>query len=389
MISIKVKFRASTVSTRAGSIFFQIIQHRVVKQITTPYKIYEHEWNNEYEVIRMDKAAYGRRTYLADMEQKIIRDIDRLYQIASQTDHMDAVIDSYAKSCRESTLFPFTERVAKELHTAGRLKTAQAHRVSLHSFSAFREGKDLDIRAITSHLIKQYEHYLKAKSLSNNTISFYMRLLRAVYNRAVGEGLTTQNYPFKGVYVGVDKTIKRAVCSKIISRLKRFDLSAKKDLELTRDLFMFSFYARGIAFVDIAHLTQNQIQNGYIVYNRHKTGQELRIKIEPCLMEIISRHKGGTPYLLPILSRYKNYETALRLHNSRLKLISEMMGLDKPLTSYVPRHSWASIAKQKGIATQIISESLGHCDEKTTLIYLASLDQHVIDKANEMLLAEI
>ena len=106
-------------------------------------------------------------------------------------------------------------------------------------------------------------------------------------------------------------------------------------------------------------------------------------------MEIITRYTENTPYLLPILSRYKNYETALRLHNTRLKQISEMMGLDKPLTSYVPRHSWASIAKQKGITTQIISESLGHCNEKTTLIYLASLDSRTIDKANEMLLAEI
>lgn len=389
MISIKVKFRASTVPTRIGAIFFQIIQHRVIKQIATPYHIYEHEWDEDYEIIRMDKSVYSRRTYLADIERKIIRDIDKLYLIASQTDDMVTVIDFYAKSCRESTLFPFIERVSNELYAIGRLKTAQSHRVSLRSFSAFREGKDIDFSAITSHIIKQYEYYLKAKFLSNNTISFYMRLLRAVYNRAVSEGLTIQNYPFKGVYVGVDKTIKRAVSSKIISQLKRLDLSAKKDLELSRDLFMFSFYARGMAFVDIAHLTQSHIQNGYIVYNRHKTGQELRIKIESCLMDIIFRYEGGVPYLLPILSRYKNYETALRLHNARLKQISEMMGVDKPLTSYVSRHSWASIAKQRGIATQIISESLGHCNEKTTLIYLTSLDRNVIDKANEMLLAEI
>lgn len=389
MISIKVKFRVSIVPAKTGAIFFQIIQHRVVKQITTPYKIYEHEWDEKYEVIRIDKASYCRRTYLTEIDQKITRDIDKLYQIASQTDDMESIIDFYAKSCRESTLFPFTERVSSELCAIGRLKTAQSHRVSLRSFSAFREGKDIDFNTITSHLIKQYECYLKAKSLCNNTISFYMRLLRAVYNRAVSEGLTMQNYPFKGVYVGVDKTIKRAVSSKIISQLKRLDLSAKKDLELSRDLFMFSFYTRGMAFVDIAHLTQSHMQSSYIVYNRHKTGQELRIKIESCLMEIISRYENGSPYLLPILGRYKNYETALRLHNSRLKQISDIMELDKPLTSYVSRHSWASIAKHKGINTQIISESLGHNNEKTTLIYLASFDNDVIDKANEMLLADI
>ena len=107
------------------------------------------------------------------------------------------------------------------------------------------------------------------------------------------------------------------------------------------------------------------------------------------MMEILTRHKEDTPYLFPVLNHYKNYETALRLQNARLKQISEMMGLERPLTSYVARHSWASIAKRKGIATQVISESLGHNNEKTTLIYLASLDSHVIDKANAMMMAEI
>lgn len=389
MISTKVKFRPSTVDGKMGVVFYQLIQHRVVKQITTPYKIFEHEWNAEREVIRMEYATYSRRTYLAEVERKIIRDVDKLHQVASETDDMAAIIDYYAKANRESTFFPFAERVAQGLKAEGRTKTAQSHRGTLRSFSAFREGKDLEFSIITPYLIKKYEHYLKTKTLCNNTISFYMRILRAVYNRAVSEGLVTQCFPFKGVYMGVDKTDKRAVDRVVISRLKELDLEMMYSLSLARDLFMFSFYTRGMAFVDVAYLTLNNIRNGYIVYNRHKTGQELRIKIELCLMEILSRYRDDTPYLLPILSRHKNYETALRLQNARLRKISEMLGLDKPLTSYVPRHSWASIAKRKGIATQVISESLGHNNEKTTLIYLASLDSNVIDSVNAMLMAEI
>ena len=251
--------------------------------------------------------------------------------------------------------------------------------------------RNMEIPALIIY-VSSYEKYLKEQQICNNTISFYMRNLRAIYNRAVEESYTEQKHPFKKVFVGNDKTIKRAIDEDVISRLKTLDLSSKPRLAFSRDMFMFSFYARGMAFIDLAYLTKENIQGEYIIYRRHKTGQELSIKLEICLKTIIDRysHNSNGTFLFPILSEStQNYDSALRLHNIHLKKISGFMGLPKPLTSYVARHSWATLAKKKGISTQIISESMGHNSEKTTRIYLSSLDRSVIADANAKLISGI
>ncbi|GHV52081.1 hypothetical protein FACS1894181_14840 [Bacteroidia bacterium] len=145
-----------------------------------------------------------------------------------------------------------------------------------------------------------------------------------------------------------------------------------------------------MSFIDMVNLKQNNLKNGYIVYARSKTKQVLTIKIEKCIGEIIERHKEITinDYLLPIYSSQNpDYNSNLRTYNKRLKRLSEMLDLEKPLSSYVSRHSWATIALRKGISVQVISEGMGHENETTTRIYLASLDQSLIDNANAQIIA--
>jgi len=125
--------------------------------------------------------------------------------------------------------------------------------------------------------------------------------------------------------------------------------------------------------------------DGYIVYSRRKTGQRLAIRLEPCMEEIIDRYvdKTHADYLLPVITRAdRDYTGYLRTYNKRLRRISAIMGFERPLSSYVSRHSWATLAQQKGVPLEIISKSMGHTSEKTTKIYLASLRQSVIDDAN-------
>jgi integrase len=217
-----------------------------------------------------------------------------------------------------------------------------------------------------------------------------MRALRAIYNQAVKKGLTIQKLPFREIYTGVDKTIKRAVDEAIIIQLKNKDFPKQKKLALARDLFLFSFYMRGMSFVDMANLKQSNLKNEYITYSRSKTKQNLTVKVEKCMREIIDRYKEETvdDYLLPIYNQ-ENYNPVshLRTYNKRLKRISKLLELDKPLSSYVARHSWATLAHHKGVSIEIISESMGHENENTTRIYLASLDQSIIDKANADIIA--
>ena len=141
-----------------------------------------------------------------------------------------------------------------------------------------------------------------------NTISFYMRNLRAVYNRAVEKGQTPQNNPFRHVYIGVDKTVKGAISIKVIKALKVLDLSTKSSLDFARDMFMFSFCTRGMSFVDMAYLKKTDLQNGIQAYLRRKTGQELSIKWEKCMDEIVAKYpENQTDFLLPTINE-QGYE---------------------------------------------------------------------------------
>ncbi|MFI3249050.1 MAG: site-specific integrase, partial [Rikenellaceae bacterium] len=265
---------------------------------------------------------------------------------------------------------------------------SETYKTTLSSFMKFREGEDLALVNISSDLMMDYEAYLKERNISMNSISFYMRILRAVYNRAVDNELIEQRFPFKKVYTGVDKTVKRALPLKYIKKIKALDLSLKPDLMFARDMFLFSFYTRGMSFIDMAYLREKDLQNGIITYRRRKTGQQLHIKWEPCMQEIMDQYpRFDTDYLLPIIQNKSiaaraQYTNMLRLINNKLKKIGEIIGVANTLTLYVARHSWASVAKNSNIPTSVISESMGHNSEATTQIYLASLDTSIVDKAN-------
>lgn len=394
MTSIKIKFRASSVEGKEGSLYFQIIHNRVVRQLNTDYKVFAEEWDAGTESI----VAKGNRTnLLLGIQERLTWDTTRLEKVvrlletARHRFTAEDVISMFHKQTAASSFFAFMHGVIAQLKQLGKVRTSQTYTATLKSFMSFREDEDLPLDGISSDLMLLYEAYLKARGVSMNTISFYMRILRAVYNRAVEKGLTMQNNPFRHVYTGVDKTTKRAIPIKAIKALKGLDLSMKPSLDFARDMFIFSFYTRGMSFVDMAFLKKSDLQNGMLVYRRRKTGQQLTIKWEKCMSEILDKYpENETGFLLPIIKHQgderKQYENALHLVNYRLKALSSMLKLQRPLTMYVARHSWASAAKAKNIPLSVISEGMGHDSETTTQIYLASLETSVVDKANKIIL---
>lgn len=394
MTSIKVKFRSSTVEGKEGSIYFQIIHNRVVRQLNTDYKIYETEWYAEAESVMV---TGNRSNILLGIRERLEWDIARLEKVIRQLETerrrytADDVITVFHKMTKEASLFTFMHGVIAQLKQLGKIRTSETYTATLKSFMVFREEQDVPLDGITSDLMLLYEAYLKARGVRMNTISFYMRILRAVYNRAVEKGLAEQQNPFRHVYTGVDKTVKRAIPIKVIKALKELDLSVKPSLDFARDMFMFSFYTRGMSFVDMAYLKKSDLQNGILTYRRRKTGQELSIKWEKCMAEIVAKYPDNhINYLLPIIKEKENerkqYDNALHLVNYRLKDLSKILKLQRPLTMYVARHSWASAAKAKNVPLSVISEGMGHDSEATTQIYLASLETSVVDKANKMIL---
>ena len=394
MTSIKVKFRPSTVDGKEGGLYFQIIHNRVVRQLNTDYKVFAEEWDAESESV----IVHGNRSnLLLGIQERLAWDVARLEKVVRSLETerrrftADDVITMFHKLTKESSLFTFMHGVIAQLKQLGKVRTSETYTATLKSFMAFRDEQDVPLDGITSDMMLMYEAYLKTREVRMNTISFYMRNLRAVYNRAVEKGLTAQNFPFRHVYTGVDKTMKRAIPIKAIKALKDLDLATNSALDFARDMFMFSFYTRGMSFVDMAYLKKTDIKNGILTYRRRKTGQELSIKWEKCMAEIIAKYPANkTDFLLPIIKEQGNerrqYDNALHLVNYRLKGLSTMLKLQRPLTMYVARHSWASAAKAKHVPLSVISEGMGHDSEATTQIYLASLETSVVDKANKMIL---
>lgn len=394
MASIKIKFRPSTVEGKEGGLYFQIIQNRVIRQMNTDYKIYAYEWDAEIESVVVSGA---RANILCSIRERMEWDLSRFERIVRQLEQerrkytADDVITLFHKVTKETSLFSFMHSVIIQLRQLGKIRTSETYTATLKSFMEFREEHDVPLDGVNSDLMLLYEAHLKAKGVRMNTISFYMRILRAVYNRAVEKELTPQKYPFRHVYTGVDKTVKRAVPVKVIKALKELNLSMKSSLDFARDMFMFSFYTRGMSFVDMAYLKKTDLQNGILTYCRRKTGQRLTVKWEKCMEEIIKKYpSNSSTYLLPIIKEQgnerKQYDNALHLVNYRLKDLSGMLKLQRPLTMYVVWHSWASVAKVRNVPLSVISEGMGHDSEKTTQIYLASLEASVVDKANKMIL---
>ena len=400
MASIKLKFRPSTVQGEPGAIFYRIIHNRIARQVTTNYRIYSHEWDTHNSVILKSQNNNARDAHLLKLQSSIDEDMQRFNRIIKLLDQegriytSDDVVELFQRS--ENQLFKFMQGVIASLKTLGKTRTAETYVSTLNSFMRFRESKDISLDDINSDLMMQYESYLRINGISPNSSSFYMRILRAVYNRAVEAGLTLQRFPFKHVYTGVDKTVKRGVPLKVIKRIKEMDFSMNPTFDFARDMFLMSFYTRGMSFVDMAYLRKKDLQNGVLSYRRRKTGQQLFIKWEKCMQEIVDKYDTSqSSYLLPIIKPFseiderKQYIYAAHNINRCLKIIGKELGLSVSLTLYVARHAWASIAKSKNVPLSVISEGMGHDSEATTRIYLASLDTMAIDKANSMILKSL
>lgn len=400
MATVKLKFRPSTVADRPGSIVYFITHRRIVRQITTEYKVFPDEWDEKMSKLVITPVN-GRAEFVLTIAQRIHRDMERLNGIIEKFDRRrheyssEDIITEFRNAANENTFFRFMEDTIGRLIQLKHIGTAKNYHAALGSFKRFRDNEDITLDAINQITMEDYQAYLKSTCLSSNSISFYMRILRAVYNRAVEQELTKDRKPFRKVFTGTEKTLKRAISINDIKRIKNLDLSLKPNIEFARDIFLFLFFCRGMSFIDAVFLRKTDIQNGVLTYRRHKTNQVLHIKIIKPIKELIDHYSSKeSPYLLPIIDcsvsdERKQYETALRRINNTLKIIANMVKLPVTLTTYVTRHTWATIAKTKNVPINVISDALGHDSIATTQIYLASIDTSVIDRVNEMIIKDL
>ena len=264
--------------------------------------------------------------------------------------------------------------------------TMENELTAVRSFKKYAD-RNLTMADITPQLIHGYERWLLDKGIKPNTSACYLRSLRAVLNRCGQDGSSL----FSEVHTGREVTEKRAADIKTIRKIKEVTLNPDSFLSIARELFIFSIMAMGIPFVDLAHLRKSDVRDGYLIYHRRKTGKRVKVKIEPCMEEIISRHcNHNSLYLFPLLhgNTEKEYHSLLCRYNRALAQLSVKSGIKRKVTSYTPRHTWASMAYKKGETLAVISKALGHSSPMTTLAYLDEIDDTAIGQANRRLLIE-
>ena len=323
----------------------------------------------------------------------------------------DKISDSANHADEQAVLeIPGWDFVKGEVERAkqeGRFKVAGNYLTAARSFTKFIGTDNWLFSDMTAEKLESYQRWLQERNICLNTCSAYMRALRAMHHRA----LPFLNIaPFSKVFTGRTKTEKRCISQSEILQLKALPLQPGGSLSFARDIFLFSFYAMGMPFVDIAYLKKNQLRNGCIYYARHKTGQQIQVALLPAMLEIIMRYEqGDSEFVFPILSdkvedsvsspsvssssvsaqQHRQYTARLRQYNYNLHQLSKMLGLVKPLSSYVVRHSWASIAYLHHLDISLISKALGHTKSSTTFIYIKSLFDSDLFEANQTLMQDL
>ncbi len=400
MASIKIKFRQSSIKNREGTLYFQIIHRRQVRQIYLNIHIYAREWNEQAASVYIGEINDSeRRHYLCSVRERIDCEAAQLKAIVDRLESAEApfsaadIVQAYNDNCVCDGFVSFSHRLIEELDRVGKYGMSSRFRTTLNSLLRFYGEPEIEWNRFSSSMLCGFEEYMLRCGLCRNTTSFYMRNLRSMYNRARENECQVPANPFKHVYMGVDKTAKRAVSLATIRLIRDADLSAHPKLEFARNIFMLSFYTRGMSFIDIAYLRKNDVQYGFIIYHRRKTRRLLKVKIVKEIRDVLeSFGETGTGYVVPVItsseaSPYSQYKSAYYRINRDLKKVGRMIGLDVPLTLYVARHTWASIAKTHNVPISIISEAMGHGSEATTRIYLSTLDSSSIDKANRRVIS--
>lgn len=417
-IQPRLNIRRDTTNERY-TLVLQIVRERKRSVIFTPYKLLPEEFDPQKGAAVPTSRIRQHRNFIQEVNSYLrvqIREVESVIAMLERRGKPYSATDvarSFRKRYDNRCINTFFHTLIGELEGAKKLGTASTYRTTLMAFERFAAGRRYHFEELDGAAIVRFQKYLLEEGLQNNTITFYLSKLRSAYNKAAREGFAPKGGdPFDGIPLRIEKTRKLAVGDAVLRKVVASRFPGRNELAVARDLFLFSFYTRGMSFVDMAYLRQSDIQGDVIRYRRHKTGQLFTIGIVPELQALIDRYRDFcSPWVLPVMlylspegkylpyrfegttpeekmaydrvlhNRYKNSRSNfLRL----LRRLSLQLGLPQNLTFNMARHTWASRARRKGIPMAVISEGLGHTSEKTTRIYLDELEAKLLDDANRI-----
>lgn len=289
-----------------------------------------------------------------------------------------------------TTFYTYAENLIGQMLKSRKVGNARVYKNVLGALKTYRKGKDLRFEELTYRFLKDYETYFLGQGFKVNGLSFNMRTIRSIYNKAIKEGIVDQNvYPFKQYKIQKEATLKRAIDLDSLKRIVQLNLEPDHPCYNTRNFFLASFMMFGMSFVDMAFLKVENIVKDRVRYRRQKTGRHYDLKITDNLKEILSFYMSGKTkddFVFPFIkhtelkNQYSDLELARQNYNDSLKNLAKLCQIEEKLTSYVSRHSFATHAMLNEVPLNVISAMLGHSSLATTEIYLKSLPMDVLDE---------
>ena len=401
MASIKIVLRRKALKSGTYPICLRVTKDRKTKFFTTLFDAQISDWDS-------NTGEYKNNTKFIQENRLLQKIKTKAFQVCSelQIENEHFTLDDFENAFKVKSnpavnnFFFFWENLIDDMIATGRTGNARTNREGLKALKKFNRGTHLRFNEINYSYLTNLENHLRSRGGTDGGISVRMRSIRTVFNIAIArDKISSDIYPFHKYKISKlkSKTNKRALDISEMNRIINMDMGTFPHLIDSRNYFLFSFYMRGMNFADMLKLKWKDVKSEKIFYTRSKTKGNFSIKILPPVQEILDYYSSnsiGTQYVFPILLNdgmtpvqieYRKAKTLTKF-NRDLKEIGTVCNIDKPMTSYVARHSFANCLKQKGVATDIISESLGHQNLAVTQAYLKELDSSVLDEASALLL---
>ena len=397
--SVKLMLNKSRILNNGSyPLVFQVIHNRRKKLLYTGYRVKEEVFDELEGKIMNGVSSTFTATEVVKMNRelrKMRNRIDTRIRQLERTREEFTVEDILAQNAfgTGKPQFYLLRYINAQIERKQELKKvgmAAAYKSTRSSLAKFIGRPDVRMSEVDLAFVRRYEDFLYSNGASGNTVSYYLRNLRSLYNQAVTDGYHPRGeYPFAKAQTRPAKTVKRALSRTDMQNLADLNLENEPELEFTRDLYLFSFYAQGMAFVDIVLLKKTDICNGVLTYSRHKSKQLIRIVVTPQMQGVIDKYNTENEYLFPIISGeyasgYQKYRLALGRINRHLKKIAVVADIKVPLTTYTARHTWATLARDYGAPISVISAGLGHTSEEMTRVYLKDFDVSMLNQVNSI-----
>ena len=403
-----VLYTSKTLSDGTHPLMLRLTKNRRIKYISLHISLAPQYWDAEKCKPRRNCPDKERIEALIQQKTQELQSQVMDFKTSDKEYTLNTLVEKASRKVVRQTIGDYLNGYIDRLLSANRVGNAKTFQELRTSLTKFCRSLDFYFIDIDAEWLKRYEQWLRVeRHYSDNSIGIRFRSLRVLYNSAITDGLIKKtDSPFDTFKVSRFKeaTAKRSLTKEDIRRIMDCEVRTltkypKPFLQLAKDLFLFSYLSCGINLTDILHIRYADIVDGRLVFNRQKTGKLLSFQLQPAALDILDKYRQPNThpqdYIFPVLRRsvhvtaqqqYGRVQRTNKRINRYLKLIGEHLHLPITLTTYVARHSFATVLKRSGVSTSIISESLGHSSEKITQIYLDSFENSQIDAAMQNLL---